>query len=245
MIERTSSAAPQVDGLVERGEREGGLRESDIEQLAEQLALDAVALDALRDQLADRGVAIEDDCGRAPRDAVRNGELADYTTDALAAVPERGGPLPAAHRRRGARARQAHRGGDLAAKERLINAQPAPGGLDRPALPGHGELRAPRPHPGGHARPDPRRREVRLAQGLPLLDLRDAVDPPGDPARGWTTRPHDPPAGPRRAARAQDRHAERELAAELGREPTIEEIAAAAELHARAGASRCAKLARR
>ena len=59
MIERRSSAAPAatIDALIDRAERAGGLRESDIEQLAEQLALDAEALEDLRDQLAACGVA--------------------------------------------------------------------------------------------------------------------------------------------------------------------------------------------
>ncbi len=48
-------------------------------------------------------------------------------------------------------------------------------------------------------------REVRLAQGLPLLHLRDPVDPSGDPARPGELRPHDPPARPRRPALAQGR----------------------------------------
>ena len=60
--------------------------------------------------------------------------------------------------------------------------QPPAGGVDRQALPGVGHA-APRPGPGGQPRPDPRGREVRLAQGLQVLDLRDVVDPPGDPAR--------------------------------------------------------------
>ena len=38
---------------------------------------------------------------------------------------------------------------------------------------------AARPHPGGQPRPDARGREVRLAQGLQVLHLRDVVDPPG------------------------------------------------------------------
>ena len=43
----------------------------------------------------------------------------------------------------------------------------------RPRLPG--------PHPGGQRRPDARRRQVRVAARLQVLDVRDVVDPPGDP----------------------------------------------------------------
>ena len=54
MIERSSPTghAVTIDALVERGERAGRLCESDIEQVAEQLALDPVALEGLRDLLA-------------------------------------------------------------------------------------------------------------------------------------------------------------------------------------------------
>jgi hypothetical protein len=51
----------------------------------------------------------------------------------------------------------------------------------------------------------PREREVRLAQGLPLLDLRNAVDPSGDPARPRELGTDDPPARARRAALPQGR----------------------------------------
>ena len=60
--------------------------------------------------------------------------------------------------------------------------EPAPGRVDRQEVPGVGPAAA-RPHPGGQPRPDARRREVRLAQGLQVLDVRDVVDPPGDHPR--------------------------------------------------------------
>ena len=53
--------------------------------------------------------------------------------------------------------------------------------------------------------PDPRRREVRLAAWLQVLDLRDVVDPPGDRARHREQGAHDPHAGPRAPARAEAR----------------------------------------
>ena len=50
-----------------------------------------------------------------------------------------------------------------------------------------------RPDPGGQHRPDPRGREVRLHQGLQVLDVRHLVGPPGH-------HPRHRPAGPRRPA---------------------------------------------
>ena len=75
--------------------------------------------------------------------------------------------------------------------------EPAPGRVDRQEVPGLGPAAA-RPHPGGQPRPDARRREVRLAQGLQVLDLRHLVDPPGHHPRHRQHRPHHPPARPRR-----------------------------------------------
>ena len=47
----------------------------------------------------------------------------------------------------------------------------------------------------GLARPDPRGREVRLPQGLQVLDLRDVVDPPGRDAGDRRQGAHDPDPG--------------------------------------------------
>ncbi|EQD80755.1 hypothetical protein B1A_00558, partial [mine drainage metagenome] len=60
--------------------------------------------------------------------------------------------------------------------------EPAPRREHREALrrPRHA---VPRPDPGGQPRPDQGRREVRLPQGLQVLDLCDLVDPAGDHPR--------------------------------------------------------------
>ena len=50
------------------------------------------------------------------------------------------------------------------------------------------------PDPGGQPRADPRGREVRLHQGLQVLDLRHVVDPAGDHPRHGRPGPHDPAA---------------------------------------------------
>ena len=72
--------------------------------------------------------------------------------------------------------------------------QPAAGGQHREALhrPRHG---VPGPDPGRQPRPDPRRREVRLHQGLQVLHLRHLVDPPGHHPRHGRPGPHHPHPG--------------------------------------------------
>src|SRR5207245_6989019 len=76
-------------------------------------------------------------------------------------------------------------------------------GLDREELPQPGPA-VPRPDPGRDARPDPRRREVRLAARLQVLDLRDLVDPPGGRAGARRQGADDPNAGAHRRADAED-----------------------------------------
>jgi len=63
---------------------------------------------------------------------------------------------------------------------------------------------AARPDPGGDHRPHPRGREVRLAEGLQVLDLRDLVDPPGGAARRREQGAHDPDPGAHRRAGTED-----------------------------------------
>ena len=120
------------------------------------------------------------------------------------ALPQRDRPPPAADAGRGDRPRQAHRARRPRGQGPDDQREPAPRRLDRQEVPG---LRADaaRPDPGGHPGPDPRGREVRLAQGLPLLDLRDVVDPPGGRARDGRQGAHDQAADQPRAQPAQAR----------------------------------------
>ena len=85
--------------------------------------------------------------------------------------------------------------GDMTAKHADGRGQPAPGGQHRQGLPGPRPL-VPRPHPGGQPRPHPGGREVRLPQGLQVLDLRHLVDPPGRHPGHRRQGPHHPDPGP-------------------------------------------------
>ena len=81
--------------------------------------------------------------------------------------------------------------GDLEAKERMINSNLRLVVSQARRYQGHG-LEMGDLVQEGMLGPDPRGREVRLAARLQVLDLRDALDPPGDPARPPEPRPHDP-----------------------------------------------------
>jgi len=83
------------------------------------------------------------------------------------------------------------------------------------------------PDPGRQHRPDPRGREVRLREGLQVLHVRDVVDPAGDHARNRGPGSHDPHPRPHGRDDQPPDPCLPNLAAELGREPTVEEIAEA------------------
>jgi RNA polymerase primary sigma factor len=123
MLERSSPTphATAVDALVERGVHEGRLRESDVEALAERLALDAVALEGVRERLAEHGVEVEDDCGR-PAGTTRyaNGDLVHYAVDGLDQFLAEAGQHPLLTPAEEIELAKRIERGDLAAKERLI-----------------------------------------------------------------------------------------------------------------------------
>ena len=109
-------------------------------------------------------------------------------------VPARDRPSTAAHGGPGGLAREAHRAPRHGRQGVAHRGQPAPGGLGRQALRGP-RPRLPRPHPGGQPGPHPGGREVRLPQGLQVLDLRHLVDPPGHHPSHRRPGPHDPRPG--------------------------------------------------
>ena len=148
-----------------------------------------------------------DEIARNPLlDAVTEVELsktieAGLLAEALLAegrVGRRKGGAPMSASARGARV--ARRGGPQG-RRHVHHREPAAGRLDRPQVRPGPDADA-GPDPGGQHRPDPRGREVRLHQGLQVLDLRHVVGAPGD-------HPRHRAAGPRRAAaRARGRGAQ-------------------------------------
>ena len=173
----------------------------------------------------------------------------ETTTDALQLFLREAGRHPLLDRRPGGRARQADRARRPDRQAADDPVEPAPRRLDRQELPQPGPA-VPRPDPGRDARADPRRREVRLAPRLQVLDVRHLVDPPGGRPRARRQGADDPHAGPHRRAAAEDEPRRAVALGVLGREPTLEEIADEANLPAPAGEggarrSPCLDLARR
>src|SRR5215211_800579 len=118
------------------------------------------------------------------------------------AFPARCGPTPAPDRGPRGRAGEADRTGRPGREADDDRVEPAPGRLDRQKVPPPGPP-VPRSDPGGNARTDSRGREVRLAPGVQVLDLRDLVDQPGGGARARGQGADDPDAGAHRRADAE------------------------------------------
>ena len=157
-----------------------------------------------------------------------------------AALPARGRPAPLLTAAQEVELAKRIERGDEDGEGADDPVEPAARRLDREELPQPGAP-VPRPDPGGHARADPRGREVRLAARLQVLDLRDLVDPPGRRARARRQGADDPHAGPHRRATAEDqpRRAARSGRSSGASRP-LEEIAEEATLPS----SRCARCAR-
>src|SRR3954462_10588382 len=80
-------AMPEIEALLERGEEQGCLNLSEVEDLAKRLEFDDEELDTLHERIEARGIDVTDDCGRAEQTSTRvefkPEELATSTNDAL------------------------------------------------------------------------------------------------------------------------------------------------------------------
>ena len=222
---------PPLRALVEKGRREGCIELSELESAVEELDLDDADAQLLHEQLEARGVDLRDDCGRDGVEATRyrNDELATATTDALQLFLNEARRHPLLTKEEEVELAQAVERGELEAKERLINS---------------------------NLRLVVSNAKRYQGQGLPLLDLiqegilglirasekfdwrrgykfstyatfwiRQAIQRALEQKARTIRIPTELAQRERRIARI-----ERELAATIGREPTDEEIAAAAEL---------------
>ena len=201
MTDQHELSPRRFEALIHLRDEHGALTPADVADAVLTHDLDEAEAEALTLELDAHGAAPERGGGARARPEHRHRPLHNrFVPD----VPQRGRPLPAADRRGGGRAREAHREGRHGRQGADDQLQPAPRRLDREALPDAGH-HARRPRPGRRPRPDPRSGEVRLAQGLQVLDLRDLVDPPGGAARRRQQGAHDPHPGARRRARAEGR----------------------------------------
>src|SRR4051794_31002814 len=78
-------ARPEVGALLSRGEEQGCVNLSELEDLVRNLEVSEGRASALQDNIEERGLELSDDCGRAGVQPPRyeTGELAGATPDAL------------------------------------------------------------------------------------------------------------------------------------------------------------------
>jgi RNA polymerase primary sigma factor len=112
-----------IAALVDRGEQQGCLDLSEVDELVQALELEEAELGALYEQLEARSIEVRDDCGRASEPApVDDAALASATTDTLQLfLNEIGRHRLLTPDEEIDLAKRIERG-DLAAKERMINA---------------------------------------------------------------------------------------------------------------------------
>jgi len=111
-----------LETLLARGEQEGCVNLSQFNELvaAEELDEDEVA--RLYEQLEERGLELSDDCGREQEESTYvNGDLAVATTDALQLFLNEAGRWPLLTKEEEVELAKLVERGDLEAKERMIN----------------------------------------------------------------------------------------------------------------------------
>jgi RNA polymerase primary sigma factor len=114
---------PDIDRLLARGQECGCVEESAIDGLAESLELSADEVEELRDRLSQRGIEVDDDCGRpgvAPT-SYAEGELVQHTIDTMGQFLREAARFPLLTGPEEIELAKRIERGDLAAKDKLIN----------------------------------------------------------------------------------------------------------------------------
>ncbi|HEX4718997.1 MAG TPA: sigma-70 family RNA polymerase sigma factor [Thermoleophilaceae bacterium] len=117
-------AQPEIEALLERGEENGCLNLSEVDDLAKRLEFEDDDLDALHERIDARGIDLTDDCGRGDavtRTEFKPEELAASTTDALQLFLNEIRRYPLLTAADEIELAKRIEKGDMAAKERMIN----------------------------------------------------------------------------------------------------------------------------
>jgi RNA polymerase primary sigma factor len=113
----------QIQALIARGEEEGCVNLSHLNELVAEHELTDDEISRLYEELDERGVELSDDCGRAREDdsTYINGDLATTTTDALQLFLNEAGRWPLLTKEEEVELAKRVERGDAEAKERMIN----------------------------------------------------------------------------------------------------------------------------
>jgi len=112
----------QIDTLIARGEQEGCVNLSQLNELVAEHELDEDEVARVYEQLEDRHIELTDDCGHDAQDSTYvNGDLAVATTDALQLFLNEAGRWPLLTKEEEVELAKRIERGDVEAKERMIN----------------------------------------------------------------------------------------------------------------------------
>src|ERR671910_3854007 len=113
----------RVAALIESGRPADCVELSEVDSLAQEMNLSDEEAELVHERIEAAGLAIEDDCGRQAAEPAgyRNGELAETTTDALQLFFNEMRRYPLLSREEEIELAKGVERGDLQAKERLIN----------------------------------------------------------------------------------------------------------------------------
>jgi RNA polymerase primary sigma factor len=118
-------AQPEIEALLERGEEMGCLNLSEVDDLAKRLEFDDDELDSLHERIDARGIDLTDDCGRTDtttnRVEFKPEDLATSTTDAQQLFLHENRKYPLLTAAEEIELAKRIEKGDMAAKERMIN----------------------------------------------------------------------------------------------------------------------------
>ncbi len=112
----------QIESLIARGEQEGCVNLSQLNELVAEHELDDDEVGRVYEQLEERGIELSDDCGRESEESTYvNGDLAVVTTDALQLFLNEAGRWPLLTKEEEIELAKRIERGDAEAKERMIN----------------------------------------------------------------------------------------------------------------------------
>ena len=118
----TEITSDQIWALIARGDEEGCVNLSHLNELVQELELDDEDIRALYEQFEERGIEVSDDCGKEATDSTYvNGNLAVSTTDALQLFLNEAGRWPLLTKEEEIELAKLIERGDEEAKERMIN----------------------------------------------------------------------------------------------------------------------------
>jgi RNA polymerase primary sigma factor len=117
------SIQAQIDALLDRGEEQGCLHLSELQQFVQLLELDDEGIEDLYERIEARGIDLTDDCARegAVDASYVNGALAATTTDALQLFLNEMGRYPLLTAKEEVELAKRIERGDQAAKDKMIN----------------------------------------------------------------------------------------------------------------------------